>query len=138
LRLGLATEPDYVDPYAAADGGTRSQCLARRFVPVRIEAENKAVPPRLKSRETGRRALARRDRNGEIVSMASRLPGFGHLTPEERIELAERLWDSLPIESIKPDDMQVAELRRRRSELAADSDPGTPWRSALGTFGGPR
>jgi putative addiction module component (TIGR02574 family) len=70
--------------------------------------------------------------------MASRLPDFSHLTPEERIELAEQLWDSLPVESIAPDDLQIAELRRRRAELEADAEPGTPWRTTLSEFDGPR
>jgi putative addiction module component (TIGR02574 family) len=63
--------------------------------------------------------------------MASKLPVFSHLTPDERIELAARLWDSLPIEAIQPDDLQVAELRRRRAQLAADGDLGLAWTQAL-------
>lgn len=63
--------------------------------------------------------------------MASKLPDFSHLTPDERIELAARLWDSLPIEAIHPDDLQIAELRRRRAQLAADGNPGVPWDGAL-------
>jgi putative addiction module component (TIGR02574 family) len=63
--------------------------------------------------------------------MASRIPDFRHLTPDERIELAEQLWDSLPIDSIGPDEVQIAELRRRRASLEADGDAGEPWRSAL-------
>jgi len=70
--------------------------------------------------------------------MASRLPDFSHLTPDERIELAEQLWDSLPIESVKPDDLQVAELRRRRAELTSDGDPGTRWKTALDEIDGSR
>jgi putative addiction module component (TIGR02574 family) len=58
-------------------------------------------------------------------------PDFSHLTPDERIELAARLWDSLPIEAIQPVDLQVAELRRRRAQLAADGDPGLPWKQTL-------
>jgi putative addiction module component (TIGR02574 family) len=70
--------------------------------------------------------------------MASRLPDFSHLTPDERIDLAEQLWDSLAIESVKPDDLQVAELRRRRAELTLDGDPGTPWKTALDEIDSPR
>jgi putative addiction module component (TIGR02574 family) len=63
--------------------------------------------------------------------MASRLPDFSHLTPAERIELAEQLWDSLPVEAVGPDEAQIAELRRRRASLADDRNPGEPWRRAL-------
>jgi putative addiction module component (TIGR02574 family) len=63
--------------------------------------------------------------------MASRLFDFSHLTPDERIELAEQLWDSLPSEAVGPDDEQLAELRRRRAELHRDRDPGRPWKEAL-------
>jgi putative addiction module component (TIGR02574 family) len=63
--------------------------------------------------------------------MASRLFDFSHLTPDERIELAEQLWDSVPVEAISPDDEQLAELRRRRAELRRDGNPGRPWKEVL-------
>jgi putative addiction module component (TIGR02574 family) len=56
---------------------------------------------------------------------------FSHLTPAERIELAEQLWDSLPEDAVGPSAEQIAELRRRRAELATDGDPGQPWREVL-------
>jgi hypothetical protein len=43
--------------------------------------------------------------------MASKPFDFSQLTPDERIELAEQLWDSLPIEAVGPDADQLAELR---------------------------
>jgi putative addiction module component (TIGR02574 family) len=58
--------------------------------------------------------------------MASPILDFSHLTPEERIALAEQLWDSLDLASVTPSDSQVAELRRRRAELASHGDPGKP------------
>ncbi|MGI8510279.1 MAG: addiction module protein [Gemmatimonadaceae bacterium] len=58
--------------------------------------------------------------------MATPILDFNHLTPEERIELAEQLWDSIDPEAVGPADEQIAELRRRRAELAADGDPGEP------------
>ena len=63
--------------------------------------------------------------------MASRLFDFSHLTPDERIELAEQLWESLPIEAINPDAEQLAELRRRRAALQADGDLGRPRKDVL-------
>jgi putative addiction module component (TIGR02574 family) len=53
------------------------------------------------------------------------------LTPAERIELAEQLWDSLPAESVGPSQKQMAELIRRREALDQDSDPGEPWGKVL-------
>lgn len=63
--------------------------------------------------------------------MASNLFDFSHLTPDERIELAEQLWDSLPADAVGPDDEQLAELLRRRAELGRDGNPGRPWKEAL-------
>ncbi len=56
---------------------------------------------------------------------------FSHLTSAERIELAEQLWDSLPVEAIEPTESQLAEIRRRRAELDTDGDPGEPWEKVL-------
>lgn len=64
--------------------------------------------------------------------MVAPILDFSHLTPEERIALAEQLWDSLESASVDPSDAQVAELRRRRSEWAADGDPGEPGDDVLG------
>ena len=63
---------------------------------------------------------------GQIIYMASPILDFSHLTPEERIELAEQLWDSLEPQDVGPTAEQVAELRRRRAALEADGDPGEP------------
>ena len=63
--------------------------------------------------------------------MAAPILDFSHLTPDERIELAEQLWDSLEPSAVGPDEDQLAELRRRRAELAADGDPGEPWEQVL-------
>jgi putative addiction module component (TIGR02574 family) len=82
--------------------------------------------------------LASTRKRGEIFDMASRLPDFGHLTPDERIELAEQLWDSLPVDSVGPDESQIVELRRRRASLEADGDAGEPWRDALDDIGNGR
>jgi putative addiction module component (TIGR02574 family) len=60
--------------------------------------------------------------------MAAPLFDFRHLSPEERIELAEQTRDSLVREALAPDANQVAELRRRRGAVAREDDPGEPWR----------
>jgi putative addiction module component (TIGR02574 family) len=58
--------------------------------------------------------------------MASPILDFSHLTPAERIELAEQLWDSLEPRAVGPTAEQAAELRRRRAELEADDNLGEP------------
>jgi putative addiction module component (TIGR02574 family) len=63
--------------------------------------------------------------------MASPIFDFTHLTPAERIELAEQLWDSLDPGTLVPTPEEVTELRRRRAALAADGALGQPWREAL-------
>jgi putative addiction module component (TIGR02574 family) len=63
--------------------------------------------------------------------MSAPIFDFSHLSPAERIELAEQLWDSLPEAELQPSPAQLAELQRRRAELAADGDPGQPWREVL-------
>ena len=45
---------------------------------------------------------------------------FSHLTADQRIELAEQLWDSLDPAAIEPSTEDVAILRVRRAELATD------------------
>lgn len=63
--------------------------------------------------------------------MAVPILDFSHLTPSERLELAEQLWDSLRPEAIAPSDEQAALLRQRRAELEEDGDLGEPWRAVL-------
>ena len=63
--------------------------------------------------------------------MAHPIIDFSHLTPAERIELAEQLWDSLSPDAVAPDEGVTAELQQRRAALEADGDPGEPWEQVL-------
>ncbi len=65
--------------------------------------------------------------------MAKPLLDFSHLTPDERIDLAEALWDSLATtpEEVSLPAAQVEELDRRLEDYRQDRAPGTPWREAL-------
>lgn len=56
------------------------------------------------------------------------------LTPRERIELAEQLWDSLVEDEIELTPEQAAELERRRDRLAREGPKGRPWREVLNEF----
>lgn len=65
--------------------------------------------------------------------MAKPLLDFSHLTPDERIDLAEALWDSVAMtpETISLTTAQEEELDRRLEDYRQDRNPGTPWREAL-------
>jgi putative addiction module component (TIGR02574 family) len=53
---------------------------------------------------------------------------FSHLTPAERIELIEALWDSLEPEQAAPMTPELAEeLDRRSAEAGADPNGGRIW-----------
>lgn len=56
---------------------------------------------------------------------------FSHLTPAERIELAQELWDSLDVDRVAAafplTAEQRAELDRRLADLDAHPDEGRPW-----------
>jgi len=56
------------------------------------------------------------------------------LTPRERIELAEQLWDSLTEDEIELTPEQSAEFERRRDRLAREGPKGRPWRDVLDEF----
>jgi putative addiction module component (TIGR02574 family) len=49
------------------------------------------------------------------------------LSPEERLELLEQLWDSLSAEAIPLTDAQHHELDRRLDELDQEGPVGIPW-----------
>jgi putative addiction module component (TIGR02574 family) len=53
------------------------------------------------------------------------------LSPEERLELLEKLWDSLSAESIPMTDAQEEELDRRLDELDREGPVGIPWNEVI-------
>jgi len=54
------------------------------------------------------------------------------LSPEERLELIEELWDSLSEGDVKLTPEQLEELERRRARLEREGPRGRPWRDVLG------
>ena len=59
--------------------------------------------------------------------------GLDKLSTQERLELIDMLWDSLPDQfdaSMIPD-WHIAELTKRRAEAAANPRAGKPWREVL-------
>ncbi len=52
---------------------------------------------------------------------------FQKLSPEERLQLIEELWDSLSDEDVPLTDAQCAELDRRVDYLEKHPDQVIPW-----------
>jgi putative addiction module component (TIGR02574 family) len=61
------------------------------------------------------------------------------LTPEERLDLLEELWDSLAAtpEAIPLTGTQRAELDRRLDDLEREGPVGIPWDEVLDRIRGP-
>ena len=55
------------------------------------------------------------------------------LSPEERLELLEQLWDSLSetLEAVPMTDAQREELDRRLDDLDREGPVGIPWNEVL-------
>jgi putative addiction module component (TIGR02574 family) len=49
------------------------------------------------------------------------------LTPDERLELIEHLWDSLTPQDVPLTEAQQEELQRRLERLERDGVSGRPW-----------
>lgn len=58
---------------------------------------------------------------------------FSHLTPAERVQLADALWESLADqpEALPLSGAQSEELDRRLEAYRQNPDAGIPWREAL-------
>ena len=67
--------------------------------------------------------------------MADRIDSLGieFLSVRDRLDLIERIWDSLPeqVESQDIPDWHVAELATRRGRAAESPGVGKPWREVL-------
>jgi putative addiction module component (TIGR02574 family) len=59
--------------------------------------------------------------------MARAAVDIDQLTPEERLELIERLWDSLSDDDVPLTDAQRAELDHRLDSLDREGPVGVPW-----------
>ena len=54
---------------------------------------------------------------------------FDHLSPRERLDLMEALWESLDAEGIPPTPAQEEELDRRIATADADLPASVPWKA---------
>ena len=70
--------------------------------------------------------------------MSKRGLDIASLTPEERLELLEDLWDSLAAtpQAIPLTGSQRAELDRRLDDLEREGPVGIPWDEVLGRIRG--
>jgi putative addiction module component (TIGR02574 family) len=70
--------------------------------------------------------------------MSKRGLDIASLTPEERLDLLEDLWDSLAAtpEAIPLSGAQLAELDRRLDDLEHEGPVGIPWDEVLGRIRG--
>lgn len=62
---------------------------------------------------------------------------YSQLSPEERLQLVEDLWDSLVREhagAVPIPASHRAELERRLAAYRSDGDRGRPWRDVLDTI----
>jgi len=66
--------------------------------------------------------------------MSKRGVDIASLTPEQRLDLLEELWDSLAAtpEAIPLTDAQRGELDRRLDDLDRDGPVGIPWNDVVG------
>ena len=67
------------------------------------------------------------------MSMDLAALGLDKLSAQQRLELIETLWDSLPdqLDIGMIPDWHVAELAQRRANASANPDAGKPWRENL-------
>jgi putative addiction module component (TIGR02574 family) len=71
-------------------------------------------------------------RRASFMSLTLEQFGIDRLSPQERLELIELIWDSIPDDApFTPPDWHLRELERRVA--AADADPGAaePWETVL-------
>jgi putative addiction module component (TIGR02574 family) len=70
---------------------------------------------------------------GAVMPVSLETLGIDQLSVEERLELIEQIWNSLP-ERVAPSEVpawHLAELARRRAEVEARPAVGKPWREVL-------
>ena len=66
--------------------------------------------------------------------MAAPRLDFSHLTPDERLQLVEDLWDSLAVgtpEAVPVPEWHAREVERRLAAYRQDGNRGRPWGEVL-------
>jgi putative addiction module component (TIGR02574 family) len=68
--------------------------------------------------------------------MAKPALDIDELTADERLDLLEKLWDSLSDHEVPMTDAQRDELDRRMTRLEAQGPIGIPWKQVKSEMGG--
>ncbi len=68
--------------------------------------------------------------------MAKPAVDIDQLSPSERLELIEKLWDSLADNDVALTDAQRSELDARLDALEAEGPVGVPWEQVRDEMGG--
>jgi putative addiction module component (TIGR02574 family) len=68
--------------------------------------------------------------------MSKHAVDIDQLSPEERLDLIERLWDSLDDDDVPLADAQRQELEHRLDALDREGPVGVPWEQVLDEMGG--
>lgn len=74
------------------------------------------------------------------MSLTLKQFGIDKLSIAERLELIEKIWDSLP-EQVTPAEVpewHIRELERRRADAEANPGLGTPWEIVLARLRKPK
>src|SRR5947209_6480537 len=77
-------------------------------------------------------------RRGNVMPVNIETLGILQLSVNERLDLIEQIWDSLP-EQLAPEEVpawHLAELSRRHARAQAQPGAGKPWRDVLGPLEG--
>lgn len=77
------------------------------------------------------RRVAAGPTDADIASVGASRVDISRLTPAERLQLVEELWDSLLPEEVPLTDAQAAEIDRREAVHRVDPQRGRPWREVL-------
>ena len=67
------------------------------------------------------------------MTVQTMMEEIGKLNSESRLELAQKIWDSLDAEEVptEPTANQKADLTRRMAELDADPSIGITWKELM-------
>lgn len=124
-RVGLCRSAQITAPSFIAPPNTPRRVLSlRQITSARVRPTRQPAPSPFR--------LAQSALHGQLWSMAKPLLDFSHLSPEQRLQLIEELWDSLTPQEAAPLSPELAEeLDRRVAEMEADPTAGRPWEEVL-------
>ena len=75
--------------------------------------------------------LLKRDREGNGASVSFEIEPLLRLSPEERLEIIDQLWESMDVAEIPLSEAQLAEVLRRKALYEANPESGYTLEEAL-------